>query len=163
MVALRTYARPAPGIFLDSCMQTTLRNVQVHYAEGMGLLAQLCTDITLQKFSVCLRGKSDPRYFTTQADATHFSQCRGRISVAKGIFESMMDDAINVHGIYLKVTERLDDHTLRCAYGHNQAWGFAWGDVGDEVCFLNSRTMDYVGAKNVITAIRPADTPTWSG
>ena len=30
VVALRTYARPAPGIFLDSCTQTALRNVKVN-------------------------------------------------------------------------------------------------------------------------------------
>ena len=162
VIALRTWQRPHPGIFLHENRGTTLRHLQVHYAEGMGLVAYRCEDITLDRFDVCVEDGS-LRYFTTQADATHFSQCKGTIKVCDGVFEGMMDDAINVHGIYLKVTERLDDHTLRCAYGHNQAWGFAWGDVGDEVCFLNSRTMDYVGAKNVITAIRPADTPTWSG
>ena len=163
VVALRSYARPAPGIFLDSCMQTTLRNVQVHYAEGMGLLAQLCTDITLQKFSVCLRGKSAPRYFTTQADATHFSQCRGRISVEKGMFESMMDDAINVHGIYLKVKEIIDRRTLRCSYEHNQAWGFGWGQPGDTVSFVRAVCMDVKGDENVIESIKPADQPTNHG
>ena len=163
MVALRTYARPAPGIFLDSCTQTALRNVKVHYAEGMGLLAQLCTDVTLQKFSVCLKGKSDPRYFTTQADATHFSQCRGRISVAKGMFESMMDDAINVHGIYLKVKEIIDRRTLRCSYEHNQAWGFAWGQPGDTVSFVRAVCMDVKGDENVIESIKPADQPTNHG
>lgn len=163
VVALRTYARPAPGIFLDSCTQTALRNVKVHYAEGMGLLAQLCTDVTLQKFSVCLQGKSDPRYFTTQADATHFSQCRGRISVEKGMFESMMDDAINVHGIYLKVKEIIDRRTLRCSYEHNQAWGFGWGQPGDTVSFIRAVCMDVKGDENVIESIKPADQPTNHG
>ena len=163
VVALRTYARPAPGIFLDSCTQTALRNVKVHYAEGMGLLAQLCTDVTLQKFSVCLKGKSDLRYFTTQADATHCSQCRGRISVEKGMFESMMDDAINVHGIYLKVKEIIDRRTLRCSYEHNQAWGFGWGQPGDPVSFVRAVCMDVKGDENVIESIKPADQPTNHG
>lgn len=38
-----------------------------------------------------------------------------------------MDDAINIHGVYLKVRERIDDHTLRCRYEHGQAYGFDWG------------------------------------
>lgn len=42
VVALRTYYRPAPGIFLSNDKDTRLQNVKVHYAEGMGLLAQLC-------------------------------------------------------------------------------------------------------------------------
>lgn len=84
VVALRTYYRPAPGIFLSNDKDTRLQNVKVHYAEGMGLLAQLCENITLDEFSVCLRGDKDPRYFTTQADATHFSSCRGRLILATG-------------------------------------------------------------------------------
>ncbi len=162
-VALRTYHRPCPGLFLDECTRTKLQNINVHYAEGMGLIAQRCTDVTLRKFNVCLRGKDDPRYFTTQADATHFSQCRGLICAEGGLYEGMMDDAINIHGIYLKVRERLDDHTLRCRYEHYQAWGFNWGDVGDSISFVRSSTMETVGNVNTIAAIRPGDRETVKG
>ena len=79
VVALRTYYRPAPGIFLSGDKNTCLQNVKVHYAEGMGLLAQLCENITLDEFSVCLRGDKDPRYFTTQADATHSPVAEARL------------------------------------------------------------------------------------
>ena len=157
IVAMRTWHRPTPGIFLNENSQTAIRNVKVHYAEGMGLLAQRCTDISLDKFGVCLRGADDPRYFTTQADATHFSQCKGRITSTRGLYEGMMDDAINIHGVYLKVRERIDDHTLRCRFEHGQAWGFAWGDAGDSVSFVRSLTMDLVGETNTIASIRPAD------
>ncbi len=163
VVALRTYGRPTPGIFLDHDVETKLKNVKVHYAEGMGLIAQRCTNIDLCKFSVCLRGKDDPRYFTTQADATHFSQCKGKINSCCGLYEGMMDDAINVHGVYLKVRERINDHTLRCAYEHGQAWGFAWGDPGDSICFIKANTMDHVDGVNYIRTISPADKPTVKG
>lgn len=156
-VALRSWERPCPGLFFDGNRQTTVEDVTVHYAEGMGLLAQRCDGITLRRFRVSLRGKDDPRYFTTQADATHFSQCRGHILSERGLYEGMMDDAINVHGVYLSVRQRLDDHTLRCRFEHEQAYGFAWGDVGDTVSFIRSLTMDTVGRENVIAAIRPAD------
>lgn len=157
VVAMRGWGRPCPGIVLANDVRTTLHNVTVHYAEGMGLIAQRCTDITLNKFGVSLRRADDPRYFTTQADATHFSQCNGKITSNGGLYESMMDDAINIHGVYLRVRERVDDHTLRCRYEHHQAYGFDWGDVGDEVGFVRSATMDNLDHKNVITAIRPAD------
>ena len=104
-----------------------MQNVKVHYAEGMGLLAQLCENITLDEFSVCLRGDKDPRYFTTQADATHFSSCRGKIDSRNGLYEGMMDDAINVHGTYLKIKQRLDDHTVIAQYMHPQAYGVRVG------------------------------------
>ena len=149
VVAMRTYERPSPGVFVSHAVDTRLENVKVHYAEGMGLLAQMSEDITLDGFGVCLRGDDDPRYFTTQADATHFSGCRGKIRSVNGLYEGMMDDAINVHGTYLKVMERIDDNTLRARYMHGQAWGFDWGYVGDKVQFVRSRTMELVGDKFV--------------
>lgn len=66
------------GIFLSHDLNTTLENIKVHYAEGMGLLAQFSENITLEKFCVCLKGEDDPRYFTTQADATHFQVVKER-------------------------------------------------------------------------------------
>ena len=99
VLAMRTWQRPAPGVFLSHNTNTVLKNIQVHYAEGMGLLAQVCDNIRLDSFSVCLKGKEDPRYFTTQADATHFSNCKGLILSENGLYENMMDDAINVHGV----------------------------------------------------------------
>ena len=119
----------------------------------MGLLAQRCSDIELRHFNVCLRDDNDPRYFTTQADATHFSQCKGLIRSEHGLYEAMMDDAINVHGIYLKVHERIDDYTIRCRYEHDQAWGFNWGDSGDSVSFIKSKTMEIIEHRNIIKTI----------
>lgn len=157
VVAMRSYKRPTPGIFLSHCVNTTLENIQVHYAEGMGLLAQLSENITLEKFSVCLKGDDDPRYFTTQADATHFSGCKGKIISCNGLYENMMDDAINVHGTYLKVVKRVDNRTLVGRYMHGQAWGFEWGCAGDSVQFVRSATMELAGTANKIVSIRPYD------
>ena len=155
IVAMRSGERPAPGIFLYRNVNTMLHNVKVHYAEGMGLLAQLCEDITLDGFSVCLKGPKDPRYFTTQADATHFSGCKGKIVSIHGLYEGMMDDAINVHGTYLKVVDRKDDYTLVARYMHGQSWGFSWGEPGDKVQFIRSSTMELIGNQNEIESIRP--------
>ena len=157
VVAMRGWGRPTPGIFLSHDVNTTIENVKVHYAEGMGLLAQLCENITLEKFGVCLKGDADPRYFTTQADATHFSGCKGKIVSCNGLYEGMMDDAINVHGTYLKVVKRVDDRTLVGRYMHDQSWGFEWGCPGDEVQFIRSNTMELVGKQNKIISIRPYD------
>ncbi len=155
IVAMRSWDRPAPGIFLSDDINTTLRNIQVHYAEGMGLLAQMSENITLDSFSVCLRGDKDPRYFTTQADATHFSGCKGQIISKNGLYEGMMDDAINVHGTYLKVVKRLNDTTLIGRYMHPQTYGFTWGYNGDSVQFINSNTMELIGKQNQISNIQP--------
>ena len=159
VVVFRGYGRPTPGIFMYHDTNTTLENIQVHYAEGMGLLAQMSENITLDKFSVCLRGEDDPRYFTTQADATHFSGCKGLIRSVGGLYEGMMDDAINVHGTYLKVQKRIDDKTLVGEYMHGQSYGFEWGRPGDAVQFIDSKTMEILGKQNKVTAIEAVDKP----
>lgn len=153
-IALRNYYRPAPAIFLVENYNTEIENVKVHYAEGMGLLAQLCENITLNNFSVCLEEESG-RVFTTQADATHFSSCKGRIISKNGLYENMMDDAINVHGTYLKIVQKIDNNSLIAKYMHNQSWGFKWGEMGDEVQFVSSNTMEVIGEKNIISSIKP--------
>lgn len=163
VVAMRTYDRPCPGIFFDNDKDIELRNIQVHYAEGMGLLAQLSENITLDNFSVCLRGDDDPRYFTTQADATHFSACKGKIISTGGLYEGMMDDAINVHGTYLKLVKRLDDNSVVARYMHPQSYGFRWGDIGDSVQFVTSNTMEILDGVNTISAIIPYGQDTIAG
>ncbi len=170
VVSMRTYYRPQPALFIDACQEVKVQNVDVYYAEGMGLLAQNTHNISLEGFNVCRRGhgyikadKISPRYFTTQADATHFSGCSGHISVQKGVFEHMMDDAINVHGVYLKLSKRLNDYTVEASYMHEQAWGFEWGRVGDPVQFIYSQTFDSVEGYNEIAEITPTDKPSNKG
>ncbi|MDD3468789.1 MAG: hypothetical protein PHE53_02275 [Thermoguttaceae bacterium] len=168
IVALRPWDRPAPAFFLYQNTNTTLESIKVHYAEGMGLLAQVCDGIHLNGFAVCLRESDQPgvegsRYFTAQADATHFSGCKGLILSENGLYENMMDDAINVHGTYLKVVKRVDDQTLECRYMHDQSWGFHWGDSGDTVQFIRSKTMEILSESNVIASIEPVDQPTEFG
>jgi len=163
VIALRGSGRPAPGIFVYHGVDISLENIEVHYAEGMGLLAQVTENIKLDKFNVRLRGNDDPRYFTTQADATHFSGCKGIISSTNGLYEGMMDDAINVHGTYLKVVGRKDMHTLIGEYMHPQSYGFEWGRPGDAVGFISSATMEMFAPTNVIERIEAIDKPTFVG
>lgn len=163
VVAMRSYGRPTPGVFVSYSTNTTFENIKIHYAEGMGMLAQMSENITLDGFSVCLRGGDDPRYFTAQADATHFSGCKGKIISVNGLYEGMMDDAINIHGTYLRVTKRIDGNTLEGRYMHKQSYGFEWGRPGDEVQFVKSNTMELTGGRNTITAIEAVDRPDYHG
>ena len=163
VVAMRGYERPCPGVFIDDSRNITLENVKVHYAEGMGLIAQNTTNITLKGFGVCLRGDDDPRMFTTQADATHFSGCSGHISSTGGLYEGMMDDAINVHGTYLKLLRRIDDNTVEARYMHPQSYGFRWAVPGDTVATIRSSVMENIGGLLTVKSIEPIDAPTEKG
>lgn len=137
---LRSYARPTPGVVISDSKRVTLRDVSIHYAEGMGCLAQNSDDLALDHFSVKLPDGS-PRRFTTQADATHFSGCRGYIRSTDGIYENMADDAINVHGTYLRVDSILDARHLRASFAHGQTFGIGWYRENDEVALIDRNTL----------------------
>lgn len=154
-VAMRSYYRPTPGIFVSKCRNTHLEHIWVHYAEGMGLLVQNSENINLNGFNVVPREGSG-RYFTTQADATHFSGCKGLVNSHNGVYCGMMDDAINVHGTYLRVVERISDNVIVGRYMHPQAYGFYWGGKGDAVQFVRSSTME-ICEPNVVESIEPYD------
>ena len=154
-IAMRGWGRPTPGILIDHCKDVSLTDVKVHYAEGMGLLAQNTENITLSGFGVCLRGENDPRYFTTQADATHFSSCWGKITSNDGLYEGMMDDAINVHGTYLRISEVIDSTTVIARYMHKQTYGFEWGAPGETIQLIAPKTMEISSPEAKIAEIAP--------
>ena len=157
-MALRCWERPAPGIVISDSKDTALLNVTIHYADGMGVIAQSSETITLDGLRV-IPDRAKGRFFSTQADATHFSGCWGTIRSVNGIYEGMMDDAINVHGTYLQVEKRIDERTVEAAYMHVQAYGMTWGDPGDEVAFVRALTLDTEPTLGRIASIVSLDKP----
>lgn len=169
---LRSWSRPAPGITISDSSRVRLLGVTVHYAEGMGLVAQDSEDLTLEHFAV-KRPEGSPRIFTTQADATHFSNCRGFIRSTGGLYENMADDAINVHGVYLRIDSLLSDRSLLATFAHPQAFGLTWGEEGDTVRLVDRQTLmplhtgviarietiDETHKRIELTAALPADLP----
>lgn len=137
---LRSYYRPTPGIVIIDSEDVTVSDACVHYAEGMALIAQHSTDVKLEGFSVVVPEGSD-RYFTTQADATHFSGCRGHLISDSGEYEHMADDAINVHGTYLRVDSIVSPTELLVSFAHGQTFGISWFEAGDTLRVINRQTL----------------------
>ena len=158
-MVLRAWGRPAPGIVVSDSKEVSLQAITLHYADGMGVLAQSSDGIELKGIRI-LPNAAKGRFFSTQADATHFSGCGGEIFSTGGRYIGMMDDAINVHGTYLRVQKRIDDRTLEAAYMHGQSYGFTWGAPGEEVAFIRSQTMEPLAkASNTLASIEPLDKP----
>lgn len=166
IVAMRSYYRPQPAVFVDQSRGVAFSRMSIYYADGMGFLCQNSEELSIDACAVMRKEYPEhqsKRYYTTQADATHFSGCSGMVSVGRSLFEGMMDDAINVHGVYLNMTKRIDDRTVEARYMHPQAYGFEWGVPGDTVQFVFSQTFDSHDERNVIKTITPVDKPTVSG
>ena len=92
---------------------------------------------------------------STTADATHFCNCRGRVSIENCRFENMLDDASNVHGTYAEVVKRLARNRVQVRLGHFQQAGFEFAGVGDEIWFIvaPSRNRSVTGTVQEVEAL----------
>lgn len=131
----RQHDRYAPAFDFKECSDVTLSGITVHHALGMGFLFERSRNIRLLDSQVVLPEDSD-RVVSTTADATHFVNCRDRILIQGCRFENMLDDASNVHGVYLEVDEVLAPDRIRVALKHFEQWGFQFAEAGDELWFL---------------------------
>ncbi|PYI56322.1 right-handed parallel beta-helix repeat-containing protein [Paenibacillus flagellatus] len=133
---MRLGRREHPGIFIKGGADIRIEQVDVHHAPGMGLVAQRCADIRLREFNVMRKPGSD-RWVTATADATHFTYCRGTIEMERCLFENQLDDPANVHGIYVKIAERLSDDTLLVRLMHDMQVGVEIAEPDDRIRFVD--------------------------
>lgn len=133
--------RYAPAFHVIGSGDVRIEGVNIYHAPGMGVLAERSEHIALERVNVLLPPGSD-RMVSTTADATHFCNCRGRVSIENCRFENMLDDASNVHGTYVEVVKRLSPNCVQVRLGHFQQAGFEFADAGDEIWFIVAPSRD---------------------
>ena len=132
-------SREYPGIFVTDSKDVSLDDIRLYFTAAMGVIAQTSENISLNKVIAEPREGSG-RLLSTNADATHFVNCRGKLSMTNSKFIQMMDDAANVHGIYNLYTEKLPDGSMKLGFGHGQQRGIQVFRVGDRVSVIDSET-----------------------
>ncbi len=140
VIILRHLDRNNPGFHIYRSKDTVLENVELNYCCAMGVIGQRSENITLKKFKIkSPEGRN--RRMTSFADGTHFSGCKGMILVEDSHFEYMFDDAINVHGTYVQIREKLDKNTLKARFMHGQSKAMDNAAPGDMVMLIDNETM----------------------
>ena len=132
--------RLSPAIHLSSVDRVLVENVTVHRSGGMGLVVEDCSDVTAKGFRVELN-KDSKSLVTTTADATHFMGCRGTVRVEDCLFENMLDDSCNVHGVYAIVEGLQAPHRLAISFSHFQQLGTVFARPGDRLRLLKRDTL----------------------
>ena len=140
VVVLRHHPRNYPGIFINESKNITCEDVKIYHSTGMGVIAEFTENITLNEFQVTLH-PDKKRVFTSAADATHFVYCKGLIHINNCLMENQLDDPVNVHGIYSRIKEIINDRELIVELVHHQQKGVKVGDVGDEISFVEHKSM----------------------
>lgn len=83
---------------------STFESINVYSVAGMGIRGYSCEDMYFNRFNVMLKPGTDRR-MTATADCMHFIDCFGDLQITNGLYENSHDDALNVHGHYMKVNE----------------------------------------------------------
>lgn len=155
---LRNTHRDGAGVFTRRSKNITWKNVTFHYLHGMGLVNQFSENLTFDSVTIAPDEKSG-RTTAGWADGIQVSGCRGKIRVKNCVFTGLHDDAINIHGTYLRVVEQLSDTKIKVRFMHNQTFGFMAFNPGDEIEFVRWDSLKTFGPNTVKTAelINPTD------
>ncbi len=148
---LRNTFRDCCGVFMRRSKQVTLRDVNFFFMHGMGVLCQFTEDITLERVNIAPeegRGRTTAAW----ADCTHFSGCRGKITLKDCLFCGAHDDATNVHGTHLRIVEQVDERQMKVRFVHRQTYGFMAFTPGDEIEFVRWDTLAAFGSNRVLEA-----------
>ena len=137
VLVARAHLRHACNVVIDRCKDTTIDNVTMYKSYGMGVLAEKSINVTIDKMTVKAREED---YFSLNADATHFVNCKGLVKVTNSSFSEQQDDALNIHGEFNPVTEK-DEESVLVKYVHPQAKGLSIYEVGDEIAVLAPKTL----------------------
>lgn len=150
----RHYGRPHPAMVLYRANGVTLNNVVFQDSQGMALVAQRSRDITIDGGG-CVRAPG--RVYTVSADAAHFSNCAGTITVKNALYEGMMDDAINVHSTCLQIEKIIGKREIIARYMHGQAVGFEVFAPGESVQFIKGPTLENLSKLGKVASVRKTD------
>lgn len=137
VIGLLTGIRRASGIFIENSKNVTIENVVINSCIGIGIMSQLSSDILVID---CAVSPTENKYISSAADATHFVCCAGNITLKNSLFENMLDDALNVHGIYTKVVSS-SKGSVQLKFMNEASIGIPIYKTGDEIAFLDPETL----------------------
>lgn len=112
-------SRCSANIFLNECKDVEIFDTTLYSGIGMGVIAQNSENIDIHNFNTKLSGV---RCYSINADATHFVHCKGLIHIHDCVFEGQLDDALNIHSLYLKVAG-IAENKLLLKYMHHESKG----------------------------------------
>jgi hypothetical protein len=153
---VRDPVRDQVGFFIVSSKNISLKNVDMHYMHGLGIVSQYTENISMDSVVVEPR-KGSGRWIASFADGMHFSGCKGRIKIEHCRFNGLHDDAVNVHGTHLKIVKIPAGNQLILRFMHPQTYGFRAFFEKDSVAFVHPSTLVLYAYGLVKSALQLSD------
>ena len=129
--------------FFEDCENIHIENITVRQSIGMGVIAQLCRNITIHKF--CTDYDEQAGGVAITVDALHFVNCDGKLEISDCHITHTEDDILNVHGMYT-LLRSASEQKLSVQIMHHEQYGFCPYRKGDRLTFIDRDTMQISGA-----------------
>jgi len=136
----RDVLRDCAGIFMRNSKNLSLKNVDIYFMHGMGVVSQYCENIKITDLSV-RPAENSGRTSAAWADILHFSGCKGKIEVSNSYLSGANDDAINIHGTHLRIIEKVSPNQIKVKFMHDQTYGFNAYTTGDSIDFVHPESL----------------------
>jgi alpha-L-arabinofuranosidase len=145
---IRDTFRDCAGVFTRRSSNITWKDVKFQFIHGMGMVNQFSENLTFDTVSIA-PDKANGRTTAAWADCIQVSGCKGRLLVKNCLFSGAHDDAINIHGTYLRVVERISDKQIKVRFMHAQTFGFMAFNPGDEIEFVGWDSLKTYGPNRI--------------
>jgi len=145
---IRATRRDCAGVFVQRSRNITWKDVKFRFLHGMGMVNQFSENLTFDSVTIA-PDKSSGRTTAAWADCLQVSGCRGKVLVKDCVFSGAHDDAINIHGTYLRVVERLPGGQVKVRFMQHQTFGFLAFNPGDEIEFVHWDSLATYGPNRV--------------
>ncbi len=154
---LRDGIRDRCGSFFDHCKNATFENMNMHYMHGLGIVAQRTDGFTMNNV-ICAPDPKTGRIISCFADGCQISSCRGKVSITNYHMSGSNDDAINIHGTYMKIVKS-EGNTVTARYVQPDTYNYNIFEDGDVIEVCNPEYMLYEDRATVVSSklISPYD------
>lgn len=142
--------RQFAGIFINQCYNVTLENIKQRFNYSLALVLQDSENVTVDSASFAPEQNS-ARKMASVADFMQVCMCRGRVSVTNSLFDGAGDDCLNVHGVHFGI-KAINKNKMTVAFMHRQSHGYQPIHIGDEIAFINPKTLLQYGKATVKAA-----------
>ena len=142
--------RQFAGIFINQCCNVTLENIKQRFNYSLALVLQDSENVTVDSVSFAPEQNS-ARKMASVADFMQVCMCRGRVSVTNSLFDGAGDDCLNVHGVHFGI-KAINKNKMTVAFMHRQSHGYQPIHIGDEIAFINPKTLLQYGKATVKAA-----------
>ena len=139
------------GIFLWKSADVQLRNIDLYNTTAMGIVGIGVENLTIDDVNSVVR-EGSPRMLAVKDDAVHLVNCSGTVEIANCTFTNMIDDAVNVHGVYAVVERKEDARTLLVRFDYPPKKALPFYSSGDKVLLIDRETLEQTAA-NTITEL----------